>query len=446
MKRNKLFYVLNLGLLFLILDNTVLFSQALIKKSKNNWPMSGGPNGTWKIETKAKVQTNWSVRSNTNIKWKKTLPEGGQSGIVVWGDDVFFTINPPLNTPPYEKIKADYELLNPQYDELYSKQKERTLNDTELKFLKKEVSLKTKLWNDMLASDSVKKMSKRLKAKYIRDVLMPSQIGQDLEKAKANVNDYIIKSDPKLHQLSDAYEESKRLYNFYGKAKDIILYCVSAKDGTTKWTKKIEGNIEADYHYGFSDATTPSPICDGKYVWVYNATGGMTCLTMKGEVVWFRRWTPSPVERHKPFNRQFESILYGDFIFNIEPYNGADTSKVVGWNYLYAINKKTGKVAWISDDALTYYNTPVFGYMKDKTPAILIGRGGPHSVPERPVGLSMVSLKKDNLGKSIWRWENHDDNGISGYGALNTQLWNKDVCSWIYKRTDHCTVMLPQVN
>jgi len=235
-------------------------------------------------------------------------------------------------------------------------------------------------------------------------------------------------------------KKAKEALGYYAKTRDIILYCVSAKTGETKWTKTIEGTIEAEYHYGFSDATTPSPMTDGKHVWALNATGGMACLTMEGDVVWTRKWNPSPVSAHKPFNRQFESILYEDFIFNIEPAPIGDKQRVEGWNYLFAINKNTGKVAWISDDALTYYNTPVLGRMKDNTPAILIGRGGPHKVPERPVGMSMVSLKKGSYGKSIWRWECQDPNGESGYGALNTQVWSKDYCMWVYKRDHHCTV------
>ena len=416
-------------------------AYAIMPKGESNWPMSGGPNGTWKITTKKSVPTSWSVRNNEHIKWKKTLPEGGQSGIIVWEDNVFFTINPPLDTPPYAIAKKKYEQAEKDYNDEYAATEKRLSNEKEYKTLVQQRAISQKAWDDLLANDEkLKKMGRRDGERYINRTLVKTDIGKALQASKAKYHQYIVKKSDKLKDLDTEKQKRKAPLEYFAKTRDIILYCVSAKTGETKWTKTIEGTIEAEYHYGFSDATTPSPMTDGKHVWALNATGGMACLTMEGEVVWTRKWNPSPVVPGKPFNRQFESILYEDFIFNIEPAPKGDKQRVEGWNYLFAINKNTGKVAWISEDGLTYYNTPVIGRMKDNTPAILIGRGGPHKVPERPVGMSMVSLKKGSYGKSIWRWECQDPNAESGYGALNTQVWSKDYCMWVYKRNHHCTV------
>jgi len=64
-----------------------------------NWPMSGGPNGNWQLNTDEQVPIQWSVRTGENIKWRTELPEGGQSGIAVWENYVFLTINPETDTP-----------------------------------------------------------------------------------------------------------------------------------------------------------------------------------------------------------------------------------------------------------------------------------------------------------------------------------------------------------
>ena len=37
------------------------------------------------------VPAEWSVVSGKNIRWRTPLPNGGQSGIAVWGDRLFLT-------------------------------------------------------------------------------------------------------------------------------------------------------------------------------------------------------------------------------------------------------------------------------------------------------------------------------------------------------------------
>lgn len=163
----------------------------------------------------------------------------------------------------------------------------------------------------------------------------------------------------------------------------------------------------------------------------------MACFSMNGDLVWERTWMPTG---GRPFNKQFDSILYKGLILNVEPPVTGDSSRVKEWNYLHAFDKKTGKRLWVTKEALTHYNTPIIGETADGKAAVLIGRGGPHGVPERPVGLSLISLDQANSGSAIWHWEPKDDNKISGWGALSTQHWDKDKASWFYAGNDHLTI------
>ena len=74
---------------------------------------------------------------------------------------------------------------------------------------------------------------------------------------------------------------------------------------------------------------------------------------------------------------------------------------------LELIDKKTGETRWVSKDAVGHYNTPIFNYLSNGSPAvILIGRGGAHGVHRKsPFGMSLISLKKGDLGKALWTWE-----------------------------------------
>ena len=220
------------------------------------------------------------------------------------------------------------------------------------------------------------------------------------------------------------------------KNKNIVLNCLDANTGTVLWKKIIIGVIEAEYNYGFSDATSPCPVTDGNYVWAINAGGGMACYTVSGDFVWERTWKPT---EGRPFNKQFDSILFGEWILSCEPPIESDTSRNQLWNYLHAFDKKTGERIWVTKQALTHYNAPVLGTTAKGKAAVMIGRGGPHGVPERPVGLSLISLESENAGNAIWNWEPSADNKISGWGALSTQHWDANKVSWFYKE-DHLTI------
>ncbi len=308
--------------------------------SDNQWPMSGGPDGTWKVKTDQEIPTKWSVRNNQNIKWKKTLPEGGQSGIAIWDDKIFLTINPP---------------------------------------------------NDNASHD-------------------------------VNSQQVTDKKTMKASGISDTR---------------IVLLCLDANTGQSLWSQTIEGTMPSSYHYGFSDSTTPCPATDGSHVWAINSSGGMACFTLAGEKIWSRTWKPTG---GRPFNKQFDSILFRDLILNVEPPAGDDATREQDWNYLHAFDKKTGQRIWVTTDAITHYNAPCLGTTSDGTPAALIGRGGPHGVPERPVGLSLISLADGQSGSAIWRWEPEEPNNLSGWGALSTQHWDADKASWFLKTDYHLTI------
>ena len=274
------------------------------------WPQAAGPNGNWQTTGKPAVDS-WSVARNQNILWRTTLPNGGQSGIAVFGNRIFLT----------------------------------TFSDGEK--------------------------------------------------------------------------------GFSGK---ISGHAFDRKTGKLLWTVDLEGPTKSPMMYSYSDSTTPSPITDGKFVWFTNASGEMGCWTIEGKPVWRHHWIPwgEPF----PFNKQHEPIFYGDWIFNVEPLANAGADKK-GWNYLHAINKRTGKVDWVAHDGTSTYTTSMFGKTADGKPAILTGRGGWHDVPERPVGLSLVSLAKGEAGKSLWRFVGGDGEvAAPTWQSLYVLHWNPREAYW----------------
>ena len=271
-----------------------------------NWPQAAGPNGNWHVAEPAPIR--WSVSLNQNIVWRTPLPNGGQSGIAVWGDRLFLT------------TFADYH-----------------------------------------------------------------------------------DGDPKF-------------------SASILGHCLDAKTGKVLWSVRLDGSVPSPMMYAYSDSTSPTPATDGTYVYFFNSSGAMGAWDFHGREIWRRAYTPwgDPY----PFNKQHEPILTGDLILNVEPLDGNPPDKK-GWNYLRAIDKRTGKTLWVAADGTTTYTTSVYGKLSGEA-AVLTARGGWHDVPERPVGLSLISLAPARAGQSIWRFvAPTDQNGkpLAEPGSLAAPTW-----------------------
>lgn len=216
--------------------------------------------------------------------------------------------------------------------------------------------------------------------------------------------------------------------------KDIDAHCIDAETGKILWTKRIKGEVPSIYSYPFSDATSASPVTDGKHVWFTNGGGRVVCFTIDGEEVWTRTFTPT---FDGPFNKQFEPMLVGDgertVFINMEPFPAPDAKDKADlhgrWHHLVGIDALTGEQLWKSDDALTHYNAPTI-VQHESGPAILIARGGPHQVPERPVGMSLVQATGKDAGKSLWRFEDTRGNHEA---SLHTMTVDAKYAYWVMK-------------
>lgn len=314
------------------------------RADNRDWPQAGGPDGTWQL-ARGNPPVQWSVARGQNIRWRTTLPNGGQGGITVWGDRVFLT----------------------------------TFTE---------------------------------------------------------------------------YTEGAPLYS-----AAILGHCLEAKTGKILWSVKLTGEFPSPMMYAYSDSTSWTPVTDGKHVWFFNSSGEMGCWDFAGHEVWRRKFL-APGE---PFNKQCEPILHGDTIITVEPLTAEEQGAherqygkpqedprpahpLSAWHYLRGIDKNTGKTKWIAEDASTYYCTPVIGKLADGTSGILHGRGGPHDVPERPIGLSMTSLAPGREGKTVWRYtpDAHLGGPVDGttFQALYTMTWDGKYAYWFRNAPEESHLVL----
>ena len=228
---------------------------------------------------------------------------------------------------------------------------------------------------------------------------------------------------------------------------DIIGYCLDAKTGEILWQVTLKGTRLKLYAGPFSDSTAPSPITDGKHVWFYNVSGMIGCYDFDGKEIWTHSWTPRGIMA----NRQFEPLLVGDVILNVEV---LDKSTVIDqrslvdnemvkklksehgnkkyFTFIHAYDKLTGKLKWISEASTSTHSASCLGKTKNGELALLHGRGGGHHPIETPKGLSLTSLAAGNEGKTLWNYELKT-------GSEYTHQWNPKYATWWVK--DHQVVI-----
>lgn len=250
------------------------------------------------------------------------------------------------------------------------------------------------------------------------------------------------------HGLSE--EDAKRFEHATEKrsvvGKEIDAHCLDRATGKVLWTRRLKGSVPAIYTYPFSDATSASPVANETHVWFTNAAGHLACFTKEGELAWERRWMPA---YDGPFNKQFEPFLVRDgerdVFIHMEPFAAEGAEGDHGrWHHLVGLDAKTGEELWHSLDALTQYNAPTLARValaEDAEPEVcaLIGRGGPHAVPERPVGVSLVRLTGTDAGKSAWRY---DDPRGNHEASLQTMAHDGRHAFWILKEPRNALVVL----
>jgi hypothetical protein len=215
----------------------------------------------------------------------------------------------------------------------------------------------------------------------------------------------------------------------------VLGHALDRKSGRVLWSVRLEGGRPSPIAYAFSDATSWTPLTDGVHVWFFDSAGEMGCWTVDGREVWRRKFRGVPAKY--PFNRQHEPILTADDVISLEPLSPGEPGYRADrddWNYLRGIDRLTGRPRWVAEDATTHYATAVAGRLADGRPAILHGRGGPHDVPERPIGLTMTSLARGEEGRTIWRFQPEPVPGgpVDGttWQALYTLTWDARHAYW----------------
>ena len=170
-------------------------------------------------------------------------------------------------------------------------------------------------------------------------------------------------------------------------SSDLNLICVDTS-GKILWRKNMgSGNLNA--FQGEANGASPSPVTDGKHVWVYYASGVLACFDFDGN----EKWRVNVQELTNDFSLYFgmsaSPMLDGDRLY-FQLLHAKDQS-------VLALDKNTGKVVWrvkresnAKKESLQSYVSPVI-HRHDGDEFLLI-HGSDHLTGHRL-----------SDGKEIWR-------------------------------------------
>lgn len=193
---------------------------------------------------------------------------------------------------------------------------------------------------------------------------------------------------------------------------ETVGLCLDAETGDQIWSCDLPGRRPNQVNGTFTDSTTPMPVTDGKHVWFVNAGGYMACYTTGGKKVWGREFEV----RTKHSAKQFQPFLHGGKLYYAmmrdatDPQRRPQTAKdydknsKTGWPWMYVrcFDSLTGQPMGIIPQGITVHSKGARGQLNGD-PVLLHAKGGGHSPPEKPYGISLSKL--DGVHELLWERE-----------------------------------------
>jgi len=178
----------------------------------------------------------------------------------------------------------------------------------------------------------------------------------------------------------------------------IFLFAIDRKDGALRWRKQIDSGNQL---FRKQNSASPSPVTDGKHVWVITGNGTFACFSMDGVEVW-KRDIQADYGRFG-LNHGYAStpLLEGDRLY-VRVLHGMKTKDP---SYVFAVDKGTGKTIWKVErptdaqrESLDNYATPQIARVDNRQQLVVSGA-------------DYVTGHDIDSGKELWR--------IGGFNPTN---------------------------
>ncbi|HMQ14862.1 MAG TPA: PQQ-binding-like beta-propeller repeat protein [Phycisphaerae bacterium] len=184
--------------------------------------------------------------------------------------------------------------------------------------------------------------------------------------------------------------------------RDLLLMCLSRADGRVLWSRKLDAGNKL---FGKHNMASPSPVTDGRMVWVLTGTGVLVALDMEGG----EKWRFDLGAAYGAFGQYWgygSSPLLHEGRIIVAVMHGAATEAP---SYLAAIDGATGKIVWhverktdAREECPDAYTTP-----------IVVRRGGRAEIVIS--GADYVTGHDPETGREQWRVSGLNPQGRGNY-------------------------------
>jgi outer membrane protein assembly factor BamB len=191
----------------------------------------------------------------------------------------------------------------------------------------------------------------------------------------------------------------------------LTLICISKKDGALLWQRELD---QGNRVYNKQNMSSPSPVTDGKHVFVMTGTGAVTAFDFDGKEIWKKNIQKEYGRFGLNWGYASSPILYNGKLI-IQVLHGNNTTDP---SYLVALNGQTGAQVWRQErptdaprESPDAYTTPALLNVGGKTQ--LVVSGGDYVTGHDP-----------ETGKEIWR-----AGGLNPLKSPNFRIVNSPVVS-----------------
>ena len=184
-----------------------------------------------------------------------------------------------------------------------------------------------------------------------------------------------------------------RVFLSVPEGEEIFLWCVDKKLGGLVWKKPLRGGAGALRTHPKHNPSSPSPVTDGKHVYVLNAYGSLRGFDFAGREAWARDLRQDYGRFGLRFGYASSPLLFEDSLY-VQVLRAAEAGEP---SYVLRIDKRTGKTLWKMDFAAAAGYKPAESY---STPTILRHGKSAELVVN---GSDQVTGHDLATGRELWR-------------------------------------------
>jgi outer membrane protein assembly factor BamB len=195
---------------------------------------------------------------------------------------------------------------------------------------------------------------------------------------------------------------------------ELHLWALDRSNGSTRWTRRVSGGDRRQMKQNMS---SPSPVTDGRHVWVMTGTGMLSAFDFAGNLTWTRD-VQKDYGRFGIMHGYAASPLLHEGALYVPVLHGMMTDDP---SYILRIDTATGKTVWrVERPTSARFESPD-AYT---TPALLKHAGGTEIVV---TGGDVVTGHDPATGNELWRADGLNPANEGNYRIVASPLVHGDL-------------------